>query len=265
MSEQQRWPCIVCHQDPLEPTELQTCVGCVSRTRSALLEIVELYALLPETMADHAGASTWMGAGGGGMDTAMVGSDAMVLYGPGSDGANQTREILHSDDPEHAAPHADDEWPGDAPSVLGELERWERDWRHTLGLRPATTEATVSGCASFLDENLTRMAQNTDSDFAAFATDMHRLRTVLHRVTSTGEHVEYGVPCLDCETRLVRRARDPKPCRHEGPHRETCNQGGLSDWRCPDRECSRTRYDEADYLLACAEHWRRQGLDSEAC
>lgn len=263
MSE--RYPCIVCGKDVLEPSELQTCVRCLGATRRTLLDVVELYALLPETMADRAGASTWMGAGGGGMDTAMVGSDAMVLYGPGSDGANQTREILRSDDPEHAAPHADDEWPSDAPSVLGELESWDRDWRYTLGLRAGATEATVAGCAGFLAEHLTRMAQNAESDFAAFADDMRRLRATLHRVTHTGEHVEYGVPCLDCGTRLMRRARDPKPCEHNGPHRDTCNQGGLSDWRCTDRECERTRYDEADYLLACAEHWRAQGLDSEAC
>lgn len=260
-----RYPCMLCHKDVLGPTELQTCVKCLGAMRRALLDVVELYALLPETMADHAGASTWMSDGSGGMDTAMVGSDAMVLYGPGSAGANQTREILQSGDPEHAAPHADDEWPSDVPAVVEQLYFWERDWRHTLGLGAGSGEPTVSSCSNFLTENLARMAQNTDSDFAAFADDMRRLRATLHRVTHTGEHIEYGVPCLNCGTRLKRAARDPQPCQHDGPHRDTCNQGGLSDWRCTDRDCERTRYDEADYLLACAEHWRQQGLDSEAC
>src|SRR5690606_14695520 len=131
-------------------------------------------------------------------------------------------------------------------SVLGVLESWDRDWRHTLGLRLPDTPATVAGCANFLTGHLTTMAQRHPA-FDEFATDMRRLLASVQRAVADGEHVERGVPCLDCGTQLVRRARRPMRCDHDGPHRSTCDQGGLGDWRCPSRQCQRTRYSEEDY------------------
>ena len=259
--------CVVCQRTELGPTELQCCVRCLGATRSAVLEIVELYALLPQTIDDHAGASGSVAGGTHGADPPMVGGDAMVLLGPGSDGANQAREIVAALDDaiRHAAPHAVDEYPGDPASVLGELERWDRDWRHTLGLPMPHTPATVVGCAGFLTDHLARMAQQHPA-FDEFATDMRRLLAMLHHATRSGEHVEHGVPCLDCGAQLTRRAREPRPCTHQpGKHAVDCDQGGLGDWHCLNRECPRTRYTEADYLLAMAEHWRKHDLDFEVC
>jgi hypothetical protein len=201
----------------------------------------------------------------------MVGGEPMVLLGNGSDGANQVRDMVarRNGDYVHGkflgGVHQLDEHPGDTPSVLGELERWDRDWRHVLGLRNPPVPATVVGCSGFLAEHLARMAQHHPA-FDEFAADMRRLLAALHHATHSGEHIEHGVPCLDCGTQLVRRAREAHPCAHPATrHAEDCDQGGLGDWHCPDRDCPRTRYSETDYLLALAEHWRRQGLDSQAC
>jgi hypothetical protein len=249
--------CVICgHNLDGEP---QTCITCLARTRSALLEIAELYALLPAELEDHAGAASPPGSVIAADSDSLP--DALVLLAGGTNG-NVNGGRPTRDEPDGNRAHSADQWDTDTPSVLGVLATWEDDWR---GPNVAQHAATVAGSVDYLTAHLARQAQQHPA-FDEFATDIRHLLGSMHYATRTGEHIEHGVPCLDCGTRLRRQARKPSPCSHTPDrHAADCDQGGLGDWRCPNPDCPRTRYSEADYLLACAEHWRRHDLDSEAC
>lgn len=242
--------CIVCHRQALEPTERQTCVGCLARTRNALAETVELYALLPGELTGHVGAARPPDAVGK-ADTDGL-PEALVMLGGGTAGTvNGTRPT--ATDPTGRA-HAADVWPADPPSVLGVLGTWEDDWRDVAGLPAATVEATAATCSEFLLGRLGWAAQQHPA-FDEFAADVRQLVAMLQHVTRRDDVIDRGakIPCPDCGRPLIRHYADPDPCTHRGPHRERgCDQGGRrDDWRCSSRACGRL-VTEREYWFAVA-------------
>lgn len=278
--------CIVCRRRELTATELQTCAPCVGRTRTAILDIVQLYALLPEELTERAGTARPLDAGPRGGDTTMPGGDVLILAAGGSDGANQARAILR----EQNADHAEDEHPGDVPSVLATLTSWEDDWRKTLDIAPAgwrddtrgrgdhryPRPTTVAEATGFLQSALAHMAQRHDA-FDDFAHAMQQLRGHLERALRAGDPIERAaVHCPDCGGELRREYRRPDPCPDVWvpprdplgygihfdygilpgywapcPHAgDGHDQGGRRDhWHCRDRRCGRL-VEPAEYWLA---------------
>lgn len=256
----ERRTCIVCHHTALEPTERQCCVACLARTRSAILEIVELYALLPAELADHAGAARPPDAIGR-PDTDGL-PEALVMYAGGTAGTvNGTPPTL--EDPTGRA-HAADVWPSDSPSVLGVLGTWEDDWRDLADLPAATMEATVTGCSEFLLARLGWASQQHPA-FDEFAADMRQLADMLRHVTRRDDVIDRGakIPCPECGRPLIRHYADPDPCEHDGPHRDTgCDQGGRRDnWRCTSRACGRI-VTEREYWFAVAAYEQQMAVVS---
>lgn len=225
--------CIVCHRAELGDDQTQTCTRCVARVRSQLIEIEQLWAMLPEAIADHAGAAKPIDQPRGTEDP-LPGGDAMVLLGPGS--TRWHSELIEID------------------SAPGVLERMDRDWRITMGLPVTDTPMTLSGWALFLLRNLARMAQDHPA-FDEAARDIARLAAQLRTATREGYIIEHGVPCLDCGMRLTRRWGEPQPCKHNGSHSNECDQGGRDSWRCENRACPRTVYSDDDYHRAMWQHW----------
>lgn len=246
--------CIVCRRAELEPTEAQTCIGCLAATRNAVRDIVDLYAVLPDELVDHAGAARPPGASGKPDSDGLP--DPLVLYAGGTNGTvNGTKPT--AEDPTGRI-HAKDHWPSDVPSVVAVLAWWEDDWRTYAGL-PADREATVTGCAGYLLARLSWAAQQHPA-FDEFARDMTRLRTTLQVATRSDEITERGVPCPECGDQLVRHYRDARECKHPGEHNPACDQGGRpSDWRCYNRECDRREFTEKEYYFAVWANWAEHG------
>ena len=187
--------CIVCtHAE----TQGQTCEPCVGWVRRTLIRVEQLYALLPSELAGRAGASLPMDPSGIHGDTdPMPGGDVLVMLGPGS-------VAWHSD-------------PVDIDSVLGVLERWDRDWRITFAESAATDPATVTGCSLYLLRGLARAAQQHHA-FEEFADDMRRLHDRLELALRAGPQ-RSPVPCITCGHRRLER---PEP-RHDGR---------VFEWQC---------------------------------
>lgn len=233
----ERYPCFVCHHTEI-PDGMRTCGQCIGSVRRALIEIEDMYAKLPIELAQHLGAARPPDAVGRGGSDGLP--DPLVMLAPGSDGANQWREILRSDD-DDPAPHARDELAGDPPSVVAVLESWERDWRHTLSQPPGEGVATVGDCVTYLTRHLDRTAQRDDTDFAEFVTDMRNLRHRLEAVLKLGAQ-RSDVPCLTCGTKTLER--------------EAPRNGVTLEWRCA--KCHRG-YTQGEFWMAV-----RQQSETEA-
>jgi hypothetical protein len=202
--------CIVCtHAD----VTTQTCDPCISWVRRTLIRVEQLYALLPYELAGRAGASLPMDPSGiHGETEPMPGGDVLVMLGPGS-----TR--WHT---EHV----------DVDSVLGVLERWDTDWRITLGEPAATEPATVTGCSLYLLRRLTKAAQEHHA-FDEFADDIRRLHDRLELALRVNPQ-RSPVPCITCGHRRLER---PAPR----------DDGRAFEWQCG--RCHRN-YTDADYWMA---------------
>jgi hypothetical protein len=206
-----------------------TCGRCVARVRSTVAETAELFPLLSVELHARVGAGR-AGDGMGGDEHPMPFGDLLSLIGPG------------------AAVSCRDGQPDDAPSVVGTLAGWEDDWRSVRGLPGAPSVASVASCAAFLLEQHGWAAQHHPA-FDEYAAEVRQL---LGRVRSALRLVDTPVtlpaPCFECGERLVRHYDPPQPCRHDGPHRRWCDQGGLRD----EAVCTGCRrvYSPAEYLLA---------------
>lgn len=201
--------CLVCGRS-LTSTELRTCESCVAEVRRLLVEVVQLFALLPMTLGHPVGARYDADSPHGGSDERpLPGGDALVMLGPGSMAAGALG------------------LPSDPPAVAAELGGWEDDWRSTRREPAADCEATVAGAAAYLSDRAGWSASHHDA-FDEFVTDLRRITARLRDATAMSDRPQLGVPCFDCGADL-RRAY------------------GEDDYRCP--RCRRT-YDEASYWLA---------------
>lgn len=218
--------CVVCSLF-LGDDERQTCLKCVTNARFDLTEIVETVTLAPEVIE------------AGGYRGILI---DLLAYT--SDGAIESPR-------QQAEPelYADAEWTNDPWPVIAVLESIERTWRLEFGHGPAVTLATVTSCASYLDQWLTLAART----FPGFDDDAATLRTLASRLrhaTGTSDDPQAGVRCLDCDdTRLERTYRPPvmavpDPRRSEDGRRGMETEGKTDTYACP---TCRREYGWADY------------------
>lgn len=209
--------CIVCGRDVLDDGQVQTCTRCVGWVRRSLIRVEQLYALLPYELTARAGAAAAMDPSGVRSDAdPLVGGDVMVLIGPGS-------RRWHSD-------------PVDPDSVLGQLERWDRDWRITFGDGADTEQATVSGCMVYLLRRLSRAAQQ-HAAFDEFAEDLRIMRVQIEAALNLIQS-RSPVPCLTCGRRALVRP-PPRP------------DGRVFEWQC--QGCHRN-YTTEEFWMAVRQY-----------
>lgn len=261
--------CVVCTRS-LPLLEIQTCSACVGAARRDLAEIVELYALLPETLGHPASQRLGVAAGSGDDESPVPGGDALVMLAGGSGGRSQIRGVLLPNG-ERSDEHEEDEWETDAPSVAFELSRWEDDWRLVRQEPAAEGAATVAAAVRYLGGLRLSWAGAHHEAFDEFASDLRRLVSRLRTAAGTAERPVTGVECLNCEgVALQRRYRDRKQGHGCLGHWDRCawpyaphgctDSGGLEDdWHCP--RCKRP-YSEKEYDLAVAQRhaMARKGL-----
>lgn len=214
------------------------CTRCVTNVRADLAEIVESVALAPEVIE------------AGGYRGILIDLLAYV-----SDGAVESpRQQIHPDDYVYlnsrgekvSAEEPNDPWP-----VLAVLEAIERTWRLEFGHGPATVVATITSCASYLEQWLwlaSRSFRGFDDDAATLRTLASRLR---HAVGLADDPVK-GVGCFDCDGTLQRTYRVPvwpvpDPRRSVDGQRGLEFEGLADTWTCP--KCRRD-YEPESYYLA---------------
>ena len=118
---------------------------------------------------------------------------------------------------------------------------WEMLWREELCL-PSDERITVGKARRFLDEHLTRMAQQLDPDFDQFRTEVAACRTWLENVLGEGARDERGVQCFMCgRARLVKWYDDDLVTLEDGTV-----TGAQDHLYCPREDCGHW-WSEADY------------------
>jgi hypothetical protein len=212
-------PCIIVIDDKLHllrEYETRTCARCVAVARSNLIAIERDYTLLEAEMLARVGAATPPDpTGRHGDQEPMLGGDILVMLGPGS-----------------AAWHSD---PVDVDSVLGVLERWERDWRITFGEPAADKPATINRVALYLLRRLQKAAAEHPA-FDEFHQDVRIMKSWLEMALRNGPQRTH-VPCIRCGRRALERAM-PRP------------DGREVEWVCS--SCHQT-YSKAEWYVAVAE------------
>lgn len=199
----------------LADDEAQTCVWCLGRTRANLLAVVDAYELLPAEVTDRGGVSFEPIPTGGTGEAKLLGGDALVLLAGGNaDGGDPG--IEHRSDP---------------VPPLSLLASWEDDWRKVRG-QPAAGKATMATVVAYLGDNLGWAAQEHPV-FAEFSADLRVLRARLEAVVKSGDYLDHGsqIPCPECGEPLVRRYRDPEPCRHVPRARTEPEAVTVGTWR----------------------------------
>lgn len=223
--------CLTCPR-PLEDDEPRICSRCHIRARHQLMDVVDLYAALPDNLAVLTGATFSNHGIRSTAETPVVGGDALVMAASGNNGSvTSSRRGDRS--------HALDQWPTDPPSIAAVLGAWEDTFRAYRNERPAPTDPTVTSASDYLLGHL-RWATFELEDWEDFARDVQQLRSRLKAVTGDSDRPERTqARCFDCDSWIVRPWTD----------------SGLSDeWVCDG--CGR-EYEEHTYMLAIRHH---QGL-----
>jgi hypothetical protein len=183
-------------------------------------------------------------------------TDAMVMLGPTANLDTWARRITLRLDVNYRATletwdgPLPDPWitddhdhDGDHPALV--LAYWDDMWRN-LNQHLPHPNPSIASTATYLDQNITGMANEPRALFHEFANDMHNTRARLETILYAGERDEKGAPCLHCKALLIRRTAPPNPGARD--------QGGLRDmWDCP--RCRRT-YGTAEYWNAVAAAYR---------
>lgn len=210
----------------------------MSAARQLVWEIRDLYRELPDTIAAIAGLHATRYDRGTNKstrkptDTTLIGGDALVMYGPGSDRTSITRTAGHTIDWELARAERND-----APSVLTVLTRWEDAWRATQN-HPAADTTTINAAVTYLTTH-TAWAIRDFPDIDTYLTELGALRARLRAVTGhTNPPKASDAPCINCNGLIVQRYK----------HGTRPEDRGLDDIR----ECNRCgeTYTPARYNLA---------------
>lgn len=271
--------CSVCGREHADNDHPQTCPKCEGKVARDLRDLRDDYALLArEALA--AGADGHLVAA-----APIPGGNAAVMIGP-----TVRLPLLRT-----SRTFRDDHLRGDPLPPLAVLAQWEDVYRAFLGhdhaakpterakwgqLVAVPRRATIGGAVGYLIDQLPRIAQRTDGpDFLAFTRQVRSLRASCDRALHDEREPEEGVECFECGDKLVRRLRQPMPCKHMTPAREwwltlrsypelqptvadaqaarkscgRCSQGGVDDpsagqsWECPG---CRKEYDPGEYATA---------------
>jgi hypothetical protein len=215
-----------------------TCTECVDRTRSDLHRIMDLCLMLPDESQE-----------------AGVASSAFMLDGPVADPPQWRRKALAAmlgrvcQCPSRGmvcptirgrvcpdAAYLED--CRDEPHALSVLGDWDETWRQMLS-HETEQPMSLGRAFSYLDMQLSYMADQDWSDFDRFSTEARSCRVYLERVLGDDDRPETtDVPCLDCSRSLIkvygRLAAD-------------------DHWACPRKSCGRV-YSESEFNLAKQDH-----------
>ncbi len=147
-----------------------------------------------------------------------VRSEAMMLLGPAADPEAWQHTMLSAIFGRVPDAYLNDD--RDEPHPLWVLGSWEQMWRDFLR---HDTEApiTVDGAVRYLTLQVDYMVDQPEPSFGEFVQEVHRCRWHLEDVLHAGIRDEYGAPCLQCGTRMVRIVTDKgaediyrcRPCR----------------------------------------------------
>jgi hypothetical protein len=204
--------CTDCTKTHLK-TDEETCPNCISKTRTKLRELVDLYATLPDEA-----------------QTRGVNSEAANLHGPAADAEafawrraaralrdNVLLSTLEPDDEHHPL------------SVLG---RWVALFGESYN-EPTNLKLTVTRAVDYLDRRLARFANDPDQDWRQFATEIRRCKTHMESVLhDQGMGDPANIGCFECGAGLERRLTD---------------RGFEDHWTC--KGCRR-KYTYAEYNFA---------------
>lgn len=202
--------CSVCGRAHTTNQHPNTCPNCVGSVREDLTEIRDLCLQLRGQAIDGEGLA-WASA-------RIPGHVAMIAMAPSVD----PERVIWRDDLDK------DHHPRDLIPPLAVLAHWADTWAGWFG-KVRTGRTSVGLEASYLDGLLTQIAQLAPTlqggnlvappDFGEFSRAIGKLRAGLERILHDEEHDDEGVNCFECGTRLVRRIRDRKTCRHKTPAR----------------------------------------------
>lgn len=212
--------CVVCSKAHAKVA----CTGCLDDARSDLKAIGDLCASLPAEAVEKG-----------------VQSEAMVLLGPAADPEawrnRATSAMVGRLDASYLEDCRDEAHP------LFVLGSWEQIWRDHLD-HYSIAPITVASAHAYLDMQIGYMAEQVEPAFDEFARELRGCRAHLENVLHDGIREERSqVPCVDCETRLVKVYAE----REDGDH-----------WNCP--HCRRT-YTDQEYARAQHFHMEDKRAD----
>ncbi|MCW2674812.1 MAG: hypothetical protein JWP14_3401 [Frankiales bacterium] len=231
--------CPVCHVS-LNPQEPVTCEGCISRARTMLRELTDLYALLDVELGQvgsavydrgspsatdgdplaHVDVLTLMARGAAGGVARRLPADRPYVEprwwidGRGPAGPVTRYEYLRLEFEAQGREHQADNLPDDPSSVDWWLASWEEQWSRIFGdERPDPTVLTSAG---YLETRTRQMANDDPAGFGQYLTELRELLADVKRVTHRNERaLRAPATCFDCGSkRLERTYTDPKPCLH---------------------------------------------------
>ena len=214
------------------------CVECTDRTRADLHRIMDLCLSLP-----------------GEAEEKGVNSSAVMLDGPVAVPEDWRRRALlamlgrvcHCPDRGMVCPTVRGRICPDAayledcrdePHALTVLGDWDEQWRSLLA-HETEVPLSLGRAFSYLDMQLTYMADQDWSDFAQFSREARACRVYLERVLSDDDRPETtDVPCLECARPLVKVFG---------------RQVADDHWECPRKSCARS-YTPAEFNMAKRQH-----------
>ena len=223
----------------------QTCARCLGRTRTDLRWIAPLAAIMPtEAVMDG------------------VDSEAMSLAGPAADvrhwsarrsamrshlGHWLTNGIITETQYLHARNTMEDD---DETHPVTVLTRWHMMIADHYG-HPAPERPSVIAAAGYLDQQLHRIAQDPEQDFALLGRELRKCRQHLENVVHNSDRPDRGAPCPICTSEET--GVGPRLIREYGHwcYDEDCDRLHYLDdsgdeWVCPrnrDHRWSNTAYE----------------------
>jgi hypothetical protein len=231
--------CAACNLS-LAPQEPVTCEACITRARSLLRDLTDLYALLHVELGQVGSAVYDRGSPSASDGDPLAHVDVLALLAGGAHGGVARRlppgprdaeprwwidgrgpagpvtrhEYLRLELETEGREHQADNLPNDPSSVGWWLASWEEQWARIF--HEQRPEPTVMSSAGYLETHTRRMANDDPAGFTQYLSELRKLLTELKRVTHRNERaLRAPAICFDCGSkRLERTYTDPKPCRH---------------------------------------------------
>lgn len=256
--------CVTCpvlspRLEPREPDWPMVCTPCRRRTSRNLLEIPDLYAVLPAALTPgSAGESTRVsGSREAPVPPSLDVVDLLLPARAGSVGVRyrldgRARAGLRPGDPPTAVqwashPDGDPDQLGGL-SVLTTLDFWVRDWREARSLAEVGPDITVASMVGWLAGERLRWACDQHPAVDEFAADINRLAYAIRSALALNRYVErLSAACPRCDMKALSRSIDPRfdPDADRRRGRPKKDHADADDWI----ECGycNTLWSEAEY------------------
>jgi len=214
--------CVVCGREHAKAA----CVGCLEAARSDLQAIGDLCSALPAEAVEKG-----------------VQSEAMMLLSPSADPEAWRNRATSAMVGRLDAAYLEDCRDEMHPAWV--LFTWEQIWRDHLDHRTEELFTLATGW-SYLNTQIGYMSEQIEPPFDEFARELRACKAHLENVLRAGIREEKTrVPCLDCDTRLI-KVYSPQVIDDH--------------WRCPKRTCNRT-YNAEEFARAKHFHLASEWAD----